>query len=393
MVRLIAQQLRFFAILLLAVVLPAIAQATPKIIGRIYDGDKLIARVVHIGDPIGWGGIGNILRVTILNSRGELETFAMKVLKNELSEETRQEILRRWAYMPEVFEQDVEGVLAYSKTGLKLVMEDAKDSPPSDVMLSEIASGSALDRIPQIALKPGDPQLEAKLGILTKFKRQTLKGIHLLTANGLTHGDIKPSNVLFTTKRGFDWDHPNASKIQFKLADFDTLTPIRRNLPLVDPLFSPPETWLARTKKATPAYDIYSHALAIYTMAFNNSPFYDYVASSEAARLRDEAWEALPDRSLFQSMGRDLIKHNIYTDPKRYESYLQWIDNKFRSLEHPGMSHSAQVKLKEIRNFVRNGLKLSPEDRLRAFPSLRPKVMLSDCPEFLGHLRALLHQQ
>ncbi|MFL5813632.1 MAG: protein kinase domain-containing protein [Bdellovibrionia bacterium] len=392
MVRFFAQQLRLFAILLLAAALPVFAQDTSKILGRIYDGDKVIARVVHIGDPIGWGGVGKILRVTILNSRGEPDTFAMKVFKTELPEGTRQKILSRWSRMPQVFEQDTDGVLAYSKTGLKLVMENAKDQPAPDVMLSEIASGSALDRIPQIELKPGDPQLEAKLGVLTKFKRQTLKGIELLTANGLTHGDVKPSNVLFTTKPGFDWTHPNTAKIEFRLADFDTLTPIHQNLIIVDPLFSAPETWLKKTRKATPAYDVYSHAVGIYTMAFNNSPFYDYISSPEGAPLREEAWNAMPDKSLFQSHGRDLIKENLFSDPKRYERYLQWIDKRFRSLEHPGMSQAAQAKLTELRSFVQNGLKLSPEDRLRSFPSLRSKAMISDCPQLLEHLRALLHQ-
>jgi serine/threonine protein kinase len=271
-------------------------------------------------------------------------------------------------------------------------MEDGKNQPASDIMLSEIASGSALDRIPQIELKPGDPQLEAKLGVLTKFKRQTLKGIHLLTANGLTHGDVKPSNVLFTTKNGFDWSQPNASKINFKLADFDTLTPINQSLIIVDPLFSAPETWLKKTRKATPAYDVYSHAVGIYTMAFNNSPLYDYISSPEAAPLREEAWDALPDKSLFQSQGRNIIKHNLFSDPKRYERYLQWIDKKFRSLQQPGMSQTAKTKLNEVRSFVLNGLKLSPEDRLRSFPSLRSKAMISGCPQILDHLRALLHQ-
>lgn len=396
MVRLFASKLKLLVIAFTAIVYVAFAIAFPQItisatpIGAIYDGEKKVADVTSLGVSLGSGGIGNIRVVNIANGRGDESHFAMKSFKDNVSESGRQKFIARWKRFSTIFENDHEGVLAYAKPGLKLVFNDPKYGPPQDIILSEIAGGSIFDHMAKVELKPKDPQLEAKLSVVMKAKRLGLKAIRLLASEGFVHGDVKLSNFLYyPSEKGFDWDHPEISRVRFKLWDFDMAVPIHQDLIYVDDTFiTPPEIWLKKTTKASPAFDIYAHAVTMYSMAFNNNPVYDYVTSPEGRYLQEAAFKKMPDEAQFRAHGMDLIKRDLYTNYFEYGKYLRWIERKFNTLDRPGLSKGARLQLSELRNFVVNGLKHSPEERLDAFPSIRAHVAVSACPGLIGELRA-----
>ncbi|MFL5813888.1 MAG: protein kinase domain-containing protein [Bdellovibrionia bacterium] len=333
---------KFVALLLIAGSAIAAENSSHGPEARLYDGNQIVAEILSYDSHLGDGLYGNVEEITLRDSKGQITKAAMKLFNMEETKERRQSAIHNLSLLKPVFEQDHHGVLSHSSSGLKLVPTGARRSKRSvDVIISPLVNGSVYSKSEMLALKPKTPDFEARLDVLLKYKRQVLEGMSLLASNGLTHGDVKPVNVLYALQAGFDWKNPDPSKIRFMLSDYDTVTPIGKSFSDFGWKYAPPELLLNHTDLASPASDLFSHALSVYQLA-----------------LGKPSWEHQADRE------------KLYANPKLYEEHLKALDHSFALLEEQAPSESSRRKIKELRDFVSNGLKHSPTERLKAFPAI-----------------------
>jgi hypothetical protein len=93
-------------------------------------------------------------------------------------------------------------------------------------------------------------------------------------------------------------------------------------------------------------------------------------------------------------------KRKIYSDPKSYTKLLKHVDERFKDLESKLTSELSRAQLKELRSFVLNGLKLSPKERLKEFPTIMAgahrhleaaKWADAKCDSIMSYLKTNLH--
>jgi serine/threonine protein kinase len=395
MIRSFAKRISLLALCFLASY-PAASQtlsagtsSTPSV-AQIYDGNKRIGELVSLGRSLGSGGIANVYEATIRYPNGKIKAVALRLFNSDQTPQEIKDIISHWTLLNPVYDQDRTEVLQLSKPGLKIVKSKPGMRPVSiDAIMSPIANGSIQSKRSKFRPDPMSPNFDHQLNLLVKYKRSIYEGISLLTLNGLSHGDIKPENILFTTKSGFDWDHPDSSKIRFSLTDFDSVSRIGQQAITFTMEFAPPELLAEKRAEASPAWDLYSQAATLYKLTFGNGPFQEYYEKLHGTPY-------VIDRATDRNQVYTEMKQ-VYADPSAYEAMLKNAEARFSQLDEQAPSESARKKIRELRNFVMNGLKRNPDERLKAFPDIRANLVAHlttahECKTLIPTLKARLAQ-
>jgi serine/threonine protein kinase len=339
---------------------PAATEAIEPL-ARIYDGNKLFGEVLKYGPELGDGHFGVVQKVTLRDPHGNIREVALKIFKNSVQVDTAKRIHNGWASLRPIYEMDHRGVLNYGVAGLKLVPAGTNHNAESTkVILSSLSDGSVQSRWLDFLPILKKATFDAKISMILNYQRDVLQGIALLSSHGLAHGDLKPANVLYTLKPGFDWKAPEPSLLHFTVTDFDSVTPIGEINPFSSAAYSPPERLLGKNKQASAAWDIYSHAVSVYQLLFRSRPFDDYFD----VRHGDEA----PTGKF------DAERYVAFANAHRYDDFLEHVDERFKKLEAQVTNQDTLNRIHELHHFVLNGLKLSPEKRLSAFPQIEAGI-------------------
>jgi serine/threonine protein kinase len=141
---------------------------------------------------------------------------------------------------------------------------------------------------------------------------------------GITHGDLKPSNIMIAT---------TDSRASTKLIDFSTpMVPNARGLMMRTPAYSAPEQWLRDVSSVGPATDVHGLALICFEL-LTGTRFFQTVTIGEAQRrCLDAEWRRRRiDEALLPSTIRPVIDRGLRIAPlERYRSIRAfWSD--FRS--------------------------------------------------------------
>lgn len=325
--------------------------------GLLYDDGVLVGEVLEMGPVLGWGGFGKVREITFKTPEGVVRKMALKLFYPSVRAQQIQETKENWELLEAVHSDDKEGVVSYGRAGLKLIPHGSKGPDSvSQALLTELADGSVMSMRSALRLEPKDPYLNLKIELALKYKRQVLSALTLLSSHGLTHGDIKPENVLYRTDAGFDFAKPDVSKIHFSLSDFDTLAQIGAHQPVHSEDYAAPEMVIDENTRASIPRDLYSHAVSVHALVFGDRPF-----EKQFKSLHGSATPAQFDAHLYK----------IFDNPTLYDRYLKSVDRRFQDLEEGIKSEAALQNIKELHAFVLNGLKLSTHERLAAFPEIK----------------------
>jgi serine/threonine protein kinase len=387
-----AQRFKLLAFLAFAIALPLIADiaatgsehaATPHHppVARIYQGDSLYGEVIERGPILGEGNFGVVEKAVIRKPNGDTFPIALKKLHPPQTsftfDKTKQpeDIEMRWQLMQPAFANDHEGVFTHGDAGLRYVpVGNPGAEQEARVIVTELADGSVFSKLKSLKLNPSDIGYEAKLATIAKLHRQVLAGITLMSTYGVSHGDIKPENILYVTKPGFDWERPDPELIRFPLADFDSVTPLRGQFVRFTPIYAPPETFARGRKNATPAWDLYSESLSAYIEIFGDHPFKQYFDSISG--------KPHPITYYKQELSK------AYSDPSRYKEMLKYVDGRFKKLEAQTKSPKALLTLQSLHVSIVNGLAYSAEERHKAFPEIHQGILKYLHSVMNGHARS-----
>jgi serine/threonine protein kinase len=329
--------------------------------GKLYSDGKLIGEVLEVKRQLGKGGYSDVFEITFRDSQGNILEKALKEFKPSIHSSTIEEIQEAWSYLEPTRAEDKEKVLSHGTAGLKLISEDPHNTQSvTQVILLDLANGSALSAAPSLKVNPRHPYFGAKLEVALKYKRDILSAITLLSSHGLAHGDIKPENVLYTKKAGFDFEKPDASKIHFSLSDFDTLAPVGQIQRVHTEGYAPPELVVDEIERASASRDLYSHAVAVHTLMFGDHPFEKHFKALKGSAATPAQFES----ELF----------DIFDNPRLYNEYIKSINERFEGLQRLVKSKPDKEHLRELHDFVINGLKLNPHERLAAFPEIKNRL-------------------
>jgi serine/threonine protein kinase/tetratricopeptide (TPR) repeat protein len=194
--------------------------------------------------PLGQGAFGTVWR-----AEGSSGPWAVKVLRDDLGSDERQELIRRMAYEKRCLE-NLKGA------GAPRLIDGA---PEQGFIVMELVEGETLDAA---SARRG---LSAALGWCARVL-DVLSAAH---QKGMVHRDIKPSNVLVTgggEVAVIDWGmgRPDAEAARMtRTGDlFGT------------PGFSAPFQLMgSRLERISPAVDLYALAATVYTLIAGRPPF------------------------------------------------------------------------------------------------------------------------
>lgn len=326
--------------------------------GKLYDDGKFIGEIIEVGPELGQGGYSHVYEVTFRDPQGHVRKKALKEFLPSIRSSTLQEAKESWELLEPIRSEDSHGVLAYGHAGLKLIPDGPQGThSSSQVVLTELANGSAHSIASSLKLNPRHPYFGAKIELALKYKRDILSAITLLSSHGLAHGDIKPENVLYKTQPGFDFEKPDITRIHFSLSDFDWLARIGNIQSVHTEDYAAPELIVDEMERASAPRDLYSHAVAVHTLIFGDHPFEKKFKALKGSAATPAQFSA----ELF----------NIFENPRLYDEYLKSVDARFKDLESQATSESSRQHLKELHDFVLNGLKLNSYERLAAFPEIK----------------------
>jgi serine/threonine protein kinase len=359
---------KFLLVLAIALIsqafsLAAYCQDTDAPVAKLYSNGKVFADVLSIGKKLGNGEFGTVRIATIRKPSGEESLFALRMYRDSIDPaQNASSLTESWRLVRPLGKSDPHGVLNIGIAGLTLVPTGktlAEGTP--NVILSRLAKGSAEKVEHHLWLEdPQSPGFEKRLNVISKYKTQILEAIEILGTHGLIHGDIKPGNVLYFKDPSYDWEMPDSNLIRFALTDFDTVKPIKSQIGFVSLPFAAPEVIASAKRGATPAIDLYSHAVSVYTLIFGQYPFEEYFESQRRQAVR--------------TMDLKTEREHTFSDPGAYNDFLRNVDQKFKSLNRKIQSKSVLQKVNALRKFVLNGLAYSPEERLSAFPRVEKAV-------------------
>jgi hypothetical protein len=349
------------------------SRETSAPVAKLYKNGQFVADVLRYGKSLGAGGHGSVQSAIILDASGNESTIALRFYRFSQSNSEKAigdptinnlSLMAGWELVRPLGKSDPNRVLNIGITGMTLVpigKTPAEGIP--DVIMSRRATGSAEQIWKQLVLDPQSPDFEERLKMVAKYKRQILEAIEILGAHGLIHGDIKPANVLFFAKPDFDWRRPKADSIRFALTDFDAVKPFQKSVSIYSNLFAAPELVTKRNFLASPAMDIYSHAVSVYTLIFGVHPFKNFY--EDVHREEDQTVK----------MDLKAERRQAYENSDTYEDYFQDVEQRFKDLMQRVRSPSARHELEELRKFVMSGLTYSPTRRLQAFPKIRDAMI------------------
>lgn len=194
-------------------------------------------------EEIGKGGYGHVYRV---NHIGYQKIFAMKVIK----------IIHANAVKVQTYTNEISSLSNIIHTNIIAIYNFFKDEKYIYIILDYCSNGSLADLI----LKNG-PMEENEI---KRIMKPVLEAIDYLHNNKISHGDIKPANVLF--------DQYNRPKItDFGLADFHHENDCLKKTFCCTPAYAAPEILLKIPYDPYKA-DIWAIGVTIYQMYTGQLP-------------------------------------------------------------------------------------------------------------------------
>ena len=186
------------------------------------------------------------------------------------------------------------------------------------VIVQELLTGGTLGNLSQCTFHQVDTQL------ILRWAKEILETIEYLHANGISHCDIKPSNI------GFDrYHHP-------KIFDFGLCSETKRSNRMYKcgtPMFAAPEVY-SNTIHDEYKADIWSYGVTIYVLATNTFPFHAHDEESFLANMRK------PNFVNIKLTGplKDLMEMTLQVDPeKRFSAKAILESNIFKDIQtYPG---------------------------------------------------------
>ena len=297
-----------------------------------FDPNSWIGYVLYgykVEKVIGTGGMGYVLLV----EKG-MRKFAMKVVKKEFRYD---ELLYEVAKMQEISKGSTNLVRIFAS----FVDENFTDyysSPPAIVMeymeggdLREILVNSEFS-----TLRHSSKWSQIVAVIFSKIADAV---IHI-NKNGYVHCDIKPSNVLFTSrlpKYGDEaLDALTTGRVEPKLSDLGSA--VKLGLPVIHytPYYAHPMQRFGG--KAEYNFDVYSFTVSLYVALTNNFPFPEW--------LEREIEEAVTDPSK-----REIALKDFYS----LEPRLDYIPEEFRDIIEKGLKGELSMEMisRELKYIVR----------------------------------------
>ncbi|BCU70978.1 protein kinase domain-containing protein [Stygiolobus caldivivus] len=297
-----------------------------------FDPNSWIGYVLYgykVEKVIGTGGMGYVLLV----EKG-MRKFAMKVVKKEFRYD---ELLYEVAKMQEISKGSTNLVRIFAS----FVDENFTDyysSPPAIVM--EYMEGGDLREVlvnsEYSTLRHSSKWSQLVAVIFSKLADAV---VHV-NKNGYVHCDIKPSNVLFTSrlpKYGDEaLDALVSGKVEPKLSDLGSA--VKLGLPVIHytPYYAHPLQRFGG--KAEYNFDVYSFTVSLYVALTNNFPFPEW--------LEREVEEAVTNPSKRESVMRDF--YNV-------EPRMDYVPEEFRDLIERGLRGeiSMEVISRELKYLIR----------------------------------------
>ena len=165
------------------------------------------------------------------------------------------------------------------------------------VIVQELLTGGTLGNLSQFSLNTVDPQL------VLKWAKEILETIRYLHFNGISHCDIKPTNI------GFDRFHHT------KLFDFGLSSETKtssRTFKCGTPMYAAPEVYSTAVHDEFKA-DIWSYGVTIHVMATNTFPFHAHDEESFIANMKK------PNFINIKCTGalRELMEMTLQVDPEK----------------------------------------------------------------------------
>lgn len=209
--------------------------------------DEVLGDRYVLGPELGEGGMARVYRGTM---RGADSPVAVKILRGELAEDHPE--------LSEVFLRNRRVLTSISHTNLVKVLDVVQDGDTIGIVM-ELVDGDSLRAFLTRArkLRP-----DAALPVF----KQIMLGLAELHARGITHGDVKPDNVLLDDSAG-----DLVAKItDFGLADVQRVT-LPEGFIFGTPAYIAPE--VASGGVVGPAADVYSAGIVLYEMLAGYVPF------------------------------------------------------------------------------------------------------------------------
>lgn len=240
------------------------------------------------------------------------------------------------------------------------------------IALSDLSQGSVDTKLNYLnLLKVAPDQFESRVSLLNHLSDQVVRGLRFLSENHLVHSDIKPSNIFFQIDSDFNWEKPDSNKIQFKLADFDTLSKSGDTIIGFTPFYTPPEIIRSQNAaKAHTGFDLYSFSTTLYKSIFGNYPVIDYIQSQKFSLIRKDN----TSNSMLE------IQAEIFNSKDGYYQFHNWARDKLNSFEASIQNPELRTKVHRLMQLTLSGLSYDPEDRLKVFEidkHLRPFHLLA----------------
>lgn len=210
------------------------------------------------------------------------------------------------------------------------------------------------------------------------------KGLHYLHENKVTHGDIKPKSVLINRHNAAKWS-------DFGLSQTQQISIASSHVTSQETRWQAPECWQARFI-ATPASDIYSFGMLLWTLMTGKKPYAKYAKDSDIiehvqkgqretigndippdiARLIQACWVEDPEMrprafDVVQTLNKlrppSPSGDELYIEAKNVQ---QNSDEQYRLLERSGKKGCAKA-LNSLGIFALNGLGGRPVDKIKAY--------------------------
>jgi serine/threonine protein kinase len=209
--------------------------------------DEIFGIKYVLGPELGEGGMARVFRGTI---QGTDSLVAVKIVRNEISEHHPE--------IAEVFLRNRQVLTSINHTNLVKVIDVVEEGDTLGIVMELIDGESLGNRLRRVGKLP----LEAGLPLF----KQIMLGLGELHASGITHGDIKPDNILLDSSTG-----STLVKItDFGLADVQRAT-VPDNFIFGTLEYMAPE--VASGAITGPPADMYSAGILLYEMLAGDVPF------------------------------------------------------------------------------------------------------------------------
>ncbi|MBN8609752.1 MAG: serine/threonine protein kinase [Deltaproteobacteria bacterium] len=344
---------------------PTVVDA-PRIEDRPTAGTVLDGRY-EVGELLGQGGMGYVLAAThtVLGKR-----LAVKVLKREMTRD------------PEMAELFREEARAASSIGHPNIVEVSDFGTLPSIDGSPGASYFVMERLEGVCLADLISHGPMEVRRAVEIVRQMASALHAAHERGIVHRDVKPENVILTTRAGRA-DH-------VKILDFGLAKLGHDDLRVIGtPEYMSPEQ--GRARGVDRRSDVYSLGIVLYELLTGTVPFLD---RDPLLLLRKHALEAPPSvKSLRADLPDDVVRAIERAIEKRASDRPQTMEDfilLLASIEAP----TPTMQARRSQPVVAIGLvdagpqALDPKKPRPSFsvPSTRPTTPTTQAPSSSGWL-------